>query len=419
ANSSLLALTSTVAVLPDVPGAPVADALTTTDPEPTITGSFDAAHTAGLSVTVDGVTYVLGSSPALTTSGNHWMLNLGVAGQSLIPGSYVIAARATDSLGRSTSSADAGQVTINGPVTLPPQASGGTSSIRTSTSGQSSSGAEVSSVPQPGGDSISLKLPVDNTVPAADLKGQAGVPSQSAATFSAPTMPDLNALPATAAGPSDLLGFPVARLSSAEAVLQAAAGSGPALGGHRLFVFHGIPNMQLTGEDTGTLRVPEDAFAHTDPAAIVHLEARMADGTVLPSWLSFEGVRGIFAGHPPEGLQGSLEIEVIARDTEGREAHTKFVLLVEDLRSGRVPDPSSADAVLGLDVDKKEAEKARLEGRQNDGRPASKPGASGGGKAQKEPAASFSEQLRAAKASRDPLLDKIARADVPKGPTRR
>jgi hypothetical protein len=234
-------------------------------------------------------------------------------------------------------------------------------------------------------------------------------------------MPDLNALPATAAGPSEAFGFPVARLPSDQALMPVADRPGTTLGGHRLFVFHGIPNMQLTSDGVGALRVPEDAFAHTDPSAVVHLDARLADGRPLPAWLSFEGVRGVFSGFPPEGLQGSLEIEVIARDTEGREARTQFVLLVEDLRAEGTGAPSAADLLLGLDVDKKEAEKARIEaGRQPlEGRPAVKPKAGTDGKPQNGPAASFSEQLRTAKAARDPLLDQVASSDPQKPRSRR
>jgi hypothetical protein len=250
-----------------------------------------------------------------------------------------------------------------------------------------------------------LDQPVDLTVPASRLNPNAPAPG-----FSVRPMPDLNALPATAAGPSDLVGFPVIRVSQDEAIRVGNADAF-VLSGHRLFVYHGIPNMRLTGDGIGSLRIPEDAFAHTDPAAVVQLDARLINGTPLPSWLKFEGMRGQFSGTPPQGLAGSLEIEVVARDSEGREARAMFMLLTEDLRAAddflRVQE--APDLMLGLDVDAKEREKARLEAarRAIEGRPAdkSKPG---DGKPQKDPAASFTDQVRAAKATRDPLLDKIA-----------
>jgi hypothetical protein len=248
-----------------------------------------------------------------------------------------------------------------------------------------------------------LGQPVDRTVSASNLNPNFVADR----AFSVPTVADLNTLPATAAGPSDLVGFPVERVGM-DVAPRIDSGLGLLAGGHRLFVYHGIPDMDLTPDGSGTLRVPQDAFAHTDPSAIVHLDARLTSGLPLPSWLKFEGVGGSFRGLPPAGLLGSLEIEVIARDTDGREAHTKFVLQIEDLAAmpdARVGDV--ADIMLGLDVDSKEAEKARLEAARQAPAPRSKAGGPAD-KAQKQPAASFTDQLRAAKGTRDPLLDRIA-----------
>jgi len=187
---------------------------------------------------------------------------------------------------------------------------------------------------------------------------------------------------------------------------------------HRLFVFQGIPNLQI-GLNPGELQVPRDAFAHTDPSAVVRLEARLADGRPLPEWLRFDGVRGVFSDMPPQDAQGLYEIEVLARDTAGREARTRFALLVEELRVRRAGEGEAADAVLGLDVDKKEAEKARLENRPTDARPAKGPMPAEPRLPARDAAASFSEQLRAARAARDPLLAKITKGETGKPTPRR
>ncbi len=257
---------------------------------------------------------------------------------------------------------------------------------------------------------LALGLPVDRTVDPANLGGNAGPSIAERAT----SLPDLNALPPTAAGPSDLPGFPVERVGL-DVALQARDGAGfdgLFTGGHRLFVYHGIPDMQVTGDGAGSLKVPQDAFAHTDPSAVVHLEARLIDGLPLPSWLKFEGLGGTFRGLPPEGLRGTLEIEVVARDTEGREARTRFALEVETLRSAAARQADIPDLMLGLDVDAKEAEKVRLEAARQaaESRNPAGPRPGAPGKPQREPAALFSDQVRTAKAARDPLLDRIARS---------
>jgi hypothetical protein len=277
--------------------------------------------------------------------------------------------------------------------------------------GQSSSAAAPSlpadSAPiSAGQDSLALRQPVDATVPASSLNPSAPL---------APAAFDLNALPATAAGPLEQVGFPLARLGQDEAT-RALSGDFTrlSLGADRLFVYRGIPDLSF-GAD-GFARVPQDAFAHTDPKAIVQLEARMINGAPLPAWLQFSGTSGLFRGTPPDGFRGTLEILVIARDSEGREARTTFELRVEGLRvdDTQAQGHDAPDIMLGLDVDAKEREKARLEAAKRAGEARhgekAKPDAKGG-KAQKERGASFTDQVKAAKANRDPLLDKISRPD--------
>jgi len=260
-------------------------------------------------------------------------------------------------------------------------------------------------VARPSG-AIPLGLPVDGSVGASNLAAQ---PTVAAIRWPEGTFAGADAEGSTVDG-----GFPVARLLPEQAGIMRVSDlddlgrfSG---GGQRLFVYRGVPDMRLLGGANEPLAVPHDAFAHTDPHAIVILEARLANGAALPSWLSFDGARGEFAGTPPEGLQGSTEVEVIARDTEGREAHAFFAIQVDTLRAAAGERGDPARAPLGLDVDKQEAEKARVEAAREaaQARPAAAKDGPGALRPQKQGAASFSEQVSAAKA-KDPLLERIAR----------
>jgi VCBS repeat-containing protein len=264
---------------------------------------------------------------------------------------------------------------------------------------------------------LALGQPVDTTVAASNLG--AGGDAAGSGPVQAPF--DLNALLPTAPGAADRIAFPVIRVSALEAASFVATRDGAPLtfGGHRLFVFHGIPNAQLTRDGFGSVQVPEDAFAHTDPAAVVRLEARLADGSPLPAWLTFDRMRGTFRGVPPADARGSLEIEVIARDDQGREARTRFEMLVDDLRAEELQRLAAMpDLVLGLDVDGKEKEKARLKAEAEKARSEGKGRPEHPAPAGAQPAASFTEQMRLAKASRDPLLDRIARATRETPPNR-
>jgi hypothetical protein len=206
------------------------------------------------------------------------------------------------------------------------------------------------------------------------------------------------------------LGFELARLPAAEAPfsVQVALASGR---DQLLFVYQGITPDRLIHDGAGVLRIPADAFAHTDPAAVVILEARLADGRPLPEWLSFSPTLGTLTGEPPLGLSGEIEIEVIARDGEGREARTSFKMPVEALRASADPAaPGEQHGQLGLDVDAKEREKARLAAARAAAEAGNRAGKPGEGKSRLQGAAGFSEQLRGVKAERDPLVDRLAKS---------
>ena len=190
--------------------------------------------------------------------------------------------------------------------------------------------------------------------------------------------------------------------------------------GYRLFVYNGISSAGL--DDVGTFRVPADAFAHTDPNAIVLLEARLASGSPLPSWLSFDGVSGQFSGTPPEGMREAIDLEVIAKDTEGREARAIFRLVVGEapVAEGEAP-PEGQNSRLGLAVDKEVADKLREKASEASKQAAIKPQAAKplpSDKSLNRGAPSFSEQLVIAKAGQDPLVSRIAQADADEPPQR-
>lgn len=187
--------------------------------------------------------------------------------------------------------------------------------------------------------------------------------------------------------------------------------------GYRLFVYNGIATAYLNDGGSEGFRVPADAFAHTDPSAIVVLEARLASGAPLPSWLSFDGVTGQFSGTPPEGMRGEIDLEVTAKDTEGREARADFRLVLGEVRvTDAEVAPDAQNSKLGLAVDKEVADKLlRDKASDHAKQPAVKAPHAGkplpADKVAARGAPSFSEQLVAAKANQDPLLGRIVQAD--------
>ena len=96
---------------PAVPPTVISQA--TNDPNPTIRGTFDSANAdGGFTVTVDGLSYVLGDSPALTAVGNNWVLDLSGA-SPLGDGVYDVSARSVDQFGLTASDTSTAELVID------------------------------------------------------------------------------------------------------------------------------------------------------------------------------------------------------------------------------------------------------------------------------------------------------------------
>ena len=96
----------------------------------------------------------------------------------------------------------------------------------------------------------------------------------------------------------------------------------------RLTVNSGITDQFVESNALTRFALPFDAFAHTKSDAVISLQAKLADGSNLPSWVQFDAQSGTFQVNPPADFNGELKIMVIARDAEGREATAPFRFFV-------------------------------------------------------------------------------------------
>jgi len=76
-------------------------------------------------------------------------------------------------------------------------------------------------------------------------------------------------------------------------------------------VLNAISDASSPEDAMVNIALPTNVFGDIDGDALV-LTAALADGSDLPTWLSFDGVR--FTGIPPQDFNGSFDIEVTASD---------------------------------------------------------------------------------------------------------
>ena len=75
-------------------------------------------------------------------------------------------------------------------------------------------------------------------------------------------------------------------------------------------------------------QIPESTFSHSNPKAVVALDVRLADGSPLPAWMSFDPARKIISGTPPIGSSSEYNISISAKDQFGGEAQIVLKMYV-------------------------------------------------------------------------------------------
>ncbi|MCW2484119.1 putative Ig domain-containing protein, partial [Candidatus Symbiopectobacterium sp. NZEC135] len=106
-----------------------------------------------------------------------------------------------------------------------------------------------------------------------------------------------------------------------------------------------IPAQSVAQDGSLSFTVPAGTFSDPDGDSLT-LSATLADGSPLPSWLSFNPATGTFSGTPGNGDIGSLSIKVTANDGDAS-VSTNFTLTVTlpneaPVVSGTIPPQSVA-----------------------------------------------------------------------------
>ncbi|MEY3201029.1 MAG: hypothetical protein RIR70_579, partial [Pseudomonadota bacterium] len=110
-----------------------------------------------------------------------------------------------------------------------------------------------------------------------------------------------------------------------------------------LKVYRGVGDQYAEAGGSTRFIVPRDAFAHTDANARITLSAQLVDGRPLPRWVQFDARSGTFTLKPPEGARGLMQIKLIAKDHQGREASTIFRFHVSARSVGELHKPGFSE----------------------------------------------------------------------------
>ncbi|MEK7097962.1 MAG: putative Ig domain-containing protein, partial [Patescibacteria group bacterium] len=97
-----------------------------------------------------------------------------------------------------------------------------------------------------------------------------------------------------------------------------------------------LANLSTQQDQPFSFSVPASTFSDADfiYGDTLTYSATLADGTVLPVWLSFDVATGTFSGTPLAVNVGNLNVKVSATDTGGLSASSNFALNVNGTDAG-------------------------------------------------------------------------------------
>jgi Ca2+-binding RTX toxin-like protein len=119
------------------------------------------------------------------------------------------------------------------------------------------------------------------------------------------------------------------------------AGSGPV--NHAPDVTNAATDQPATEDSAFSYTLAADTFTDVDAGDSLTLSATLADGSALPSWLSFDAATRTFSGTPANGDVGNLSIKVTATDSAGATAETSFAVTVANVNDAPVATVPAAD----------------------------------------------------------------------------
>ncbi|MCL6376362.1 tandem-95 repeat protein [Pectobacterium brasiliense] len=91
-----------------------------------------------------------------------------------------------------------------------------------------------------------------------------------------------------------------------------------------------IPAQSVAQDGSLNFTVPPSTFTDPDGDTLT-LSATLADGSPLPSWITFNPATGTFSGTPGNADVGSLSIRVTATDSSNASVHTDFSLTITNV----------------------------------------------------------------------------------------
>jgi VCBS repeat-containing protein len=103
---------------------------------------------------------------------------------------------------------------------------------------------------------------------------------------------------------------------------------------------------RVLGEGVQTFSLPRNAFRHTNPSALINVEAKQTDGSPLPDFVVFDQRDHTFRvdtdAARAQGIE-AVDIRITGRDTDGNHAGASFRVILTEQKGHKGPKAPPAD----------------------------------------------------------------------------
>lgn len=97
-----------------------------------------------------------------------------------------------------------------------------------------------------------------------------------------------------------------------------------------------LTDQTATEDQLFSFRIPTDTFTDIDAGDQLVFTSTLADGSLLPSWLTFDSITRTFSGTPVNEDVGILNIQTTATDLAGEKVNSSFTLNVANVNDAPI-----------------------------------------------------------------------------------
>ena len=131
-----------------------------------------------------------------------------------------------------------------------------------------------------------------------------------------------------------------------------------------LSVDAGVDDQNLKTNEPFSFAIPANTFTRSDFGRGLQLTATLADGSLLPTWVSFDSTTGTFTGVVPElSTDIVLNVVVTAQDESGKQTSATFQIhiTVSEEQAGLLPPSQPVIDLAGADIPQPETKDMLVE----------------------------------------------------------